>query len=67
MSMNHHNMDGENINLEEISRMFASGKDISDEQLALLMHRFNIDWDTIETMPAFEEHRKQLFNREIQK
>jgi hypothetical protein len=61
-------MDGENINPEEISRMFASDKkELSDEQLALLMHRFNIDWDTIETMPAFEEHRKQLFNREIEK
>jgi hypothetical protein len=65
--MNYDNMDGENINPEEISRMFASDKEISDEQLALLMHRFNLDWDTIEIMPAFEEHRKQLFNREIEK
>jgi len=62
-------MDGENVNPEEISRMFAEGKNgmTSDEQLALLMHRFNLDWDTIETMPAFEEHRKQLFHREIKK
>ena len=62
-------MDGENVNPEEISRMFAESKDgaNSDEQLALLMHRFNLDWDTVETMPAFEEHRKQLFNREIKK
>ena len=62
-------MDGENVNPEEISRMFAEGKNgmASDEQLALLMHRFNLDWDTIETMPAFEEHCKQLFNKEIKK
>ena len=61
-------MDGENIDTEEISRMFASDKkELSDDQLVLLMHRFNLDWDTIETMPAFEEHRKQLFNREIEK
>jgi hypothetical protein len=34
----------------------------TDEMLALhLMHKFNIDRDTIETMPAFEEHLKPLF------
>jgi hypothetical protein len=55
--------------MEEISRMFADGKDtkISDEQLALFIHKFNLDWDTIESMPAFEEHRKVLFQKNIDK
>ena len=36
----------------------------TDEILALhLMHKFNIDRDTIETMPAFEEHLKPLFSQ----
>jgi len=29
-----------------------------------IMHRFNIDRDTMETMPAFEEHIKPLFSLE---
>ena len=48
----------------EISRMFADSKETlsSDEELALnIMHRFNIDRDTMETMPAFEEYLKPLF------
>jgi hypothetical protein len=32
----------------------------SEEELAFFMKRFNIDVDTIETMPAFEEHIKQI-------
>jgi len=55
---------------EEISRMFLDGKEAmsSDEQLALhIMHRFNIDRDTIETMPAFEEHLKPLFSQKKEK
>jgi hypothetical protein len=36
----------------------------SDEELMLFMHRFNLDWDTVETMPAFEEHCKVFFHRE---
>jgi NH3-dependent NAD+ synthetase len=55
---------------EEISKMFLDGKEVisSDEQLALhIMHRFNIDRDTIETMPAFEEHLKPLFSQKKEK
>ena len=54
---------------EELSRMFLAGKKTTthDEQLAFLMHRFNLDWDTVETMPAFEEHCKALFCREVKK
>jgi len=39
----------------------------SNEELMLFMHRFNLDWDTVETMPAFEEHCKCLFRKEIDK
>ena len=62
-------MEAENIDHKEVSRLFLEGKQSmsSDEQLALFMHRFNIDWDTIETMPAFEEHCKELFKREVEK
>jgi len=52
---------------EEVSCMFFENKkDLSsDEQLAMFMHRFNLDWDTVETMPAFDEHRKILFLKKI--
>ena len=54
---------------EEISRLCGKGDKqmSSDEQLALFMHRFNLDWDTIEIMPAFSQHCKELFNKEIKK
>jgi len=48
----------------ETSRMFIDNSKLlsSDEELALhIMHRFNIDRETMETMPAFEEHLKPLF------
>ena len=51
---------------KELSRMFLGKKGLisSDEELALhIMHRFNIDRDTMETMPAFEPHLKPLFSR----
>lgn len=51
---------------EEISKMFLDQKNmkLSDEELALhIIHKFNIDRDTIETMPAFEEHLKPLFSQ----
>ena len=51
---------------EEISKMFLDQKNIklSDEELALhIMHRFNIDRDTLESMPAFEQHLKLLFSQ----
>ena len=32
-----------------------------DEELAFFIHRFNSDIETIECMPAFEDHLKELF------
>ena len=59
-------MDDEITDPEEVSCMALSKKKVmgSNEELALFMHRFNLDWDTVETMPAFEEHCKALFRRE---
>lgn len=48
---------------EEISRMFTDKK-TCDEELALhIFHRFNICRDTLETMPAFEQHIEPLFSK----
>ena len=55
---------------EEVSKMFIGKKGTltADEELALhIMHRFNIDRDTMEAMPAFDEHLKPLFSKEKQK
>ena len=55
---------------EEVSKMFIRNKGTltADEELALhIMHRFNIDRDTMEAMPAFDEHLKPLFSKEKQK
>ena len=52
---------------EEISRMFSGKKRElkPDEELALyIKHKFNIGMDTMETMPAFDEHIKSLFLKE---
>ena len=49
---------------EEISKMFVDNEELlsSDEELALhIMHRFNIDRDTMESMPAFEKPLKTLW------
>ena len=49
---------------ETVSRVFAGRfKNLTeDEELALhIIHRFNICSDTLETMPAFEEHLNPLF------
>lgn len=56
------------IDPEEVSCMTLSKtKQItSNEELMLFMHRFNLDWDTVETMPAFEEHCKVLLRKEEQ-
>lgn len=57
-------MGEEIIDLEDISRMFSGKKQglSSDEKLALhIIHKFNICRDTLETMPAFNEHLKPLF------
>jgi len=64
-------MGDELLDSEEMaSRMFAGKKGgvSSDEELALhIIHRFNICRDTLETMPAFEEHLKPLFFKEMEK
>jgi hypothetical protein len=55
---------------EEISKMFKDKyhEFNSDEQLALhLIHRYNLKRDTIDTMPAFNEHIKSLLPRVEQK
>ena len=55
---------------EEISKMFNDNKNLktSDEELALhIIHKFNIDRDTIKSMPAFDEKIKPLFGREKEK
>ena len=51
---------------EEMSRMFTGDKKQVnlDEELAFFMHKFNLDLDTVETMPAFQEHLKPLFQRQ---
>lgn len=57
-------------NEENVSRMFTGkkGEFSSDEELAVhIIHKFNIRRDTLETMPAFEEHMKPLFSREKEK
>ena len=55
---------------EEVSKMFIgkTGTLTADEELALdIMHRFNIDRDTMESMPAFDPHLKPIFSKEKQK
>ncbi len=54
---------------ENLSKMFAGSKlSSSDEELALhIYHRFNICRDTMESMPAFEEHLKTLFSKNREK
>jgi len=57
-------------NLEKnASKMFTNQTDMtSDEQLALqIIHRFNICRDTMETMPAFQEHINPLFLKRKEK
>ena len=54
----------------ESSKMFIGNKNTltPEEELALdIIHRFNIDRETIETMPAIEEHVVSLFSKTIDK
>ena len=49
---------------ENKTRMFVDGEGnlTVDEQLALhIVHKFNIDCDTLDCMPAFNQHKKALF------
>ncbi len=53
-----------------VSKMFSNidGKMLSDEELALhIIHKFNICRDTLESMPAFDEHLETLFFKEKDK
>ena len=55
---------------ENFTKMFEEklGKLTPDEELALhIIHKFNICRDTLETMPAFEEHLEPLFSKEKEK
>jgi len=55
---------------DEISKMFLDQKNIkmSDKELALhIIHKFNICRDTLEAMPAFDEHLETLFCKEKEK
>ena len=58
-------MGDEKINPDSnISKMIIGNNKIlnDDEELSLeIMHRFNIDRDTIESMPAFDDTLKPLF------
>ena len=59
-------MRDEIVEPEEVRKMFddSRGTLSSDEELALhIMHRFNIDRETMEAMPAFEEHLKPLLGK----
>jgi len=59
-------MGDEIVEPEEVSKMFDGNRGTlsSDEELALhIMHRFNIDRETMEAMPAFEEHLKPLLGK----
>lgn len=56
--------DDDTDNREEVSRMFKDNKDLfsSDDKLALdIIHRYNLDRETIESMPAIKDSTKPLF------
>ena len=57
------------VDAEEISCMICDRKKEKDvdAELALFMQRFNLDRETVETMPAFEKHCKLLFPQELDK
>ena len=51
---------------DNVSRLFSGKNGLStpDQELAMhIIHRFNICRDTLETMPAFEEHLEPLFQK----
>ena len=64
-------MGAETVDSEEtVSKMFIGkkGEWETEEQLALhIMHKHNICRDTLETMPAFEEHMEPLFSKTKEK
>lgn len=55
---------------DNVSKMFSgtNGLATPDAELAMhIIHRFNICRDTLETMPAFEEHLEPLFQKQKEK
>ena len=55
---------------ENISRMFKNNREImsDDEELTLnIIHKFNLDRDTMESMPAIEKSTKPIFGIEKEK
>ena len=55
---------------EDVSRMFKDNKELfsSDDRLALdIIHRYNLDRETIESMPAIKDYTKPLFGFEHEK
>ena len=57
-------MTEEKVEEQNVTKMFTGKSDVmtADEELALhIIQRFNICRDTLETMPAFEEHMHPLF------
>jgi hypothetical protein len=55
---------------ENISRMYKDNKEniSDDDELTLnIIHKFNLDRDTMESMPALEKSTKPLFGIEKEK
>jgi len=57
-------MDEDVRKINNLEELFSDDASLltSDEDIALhIMHRFNIDIDTVETLPAFDEPLRTLF------
>lgn len=52
---------------EDICHLVLNGSKMTtrDAELAAFMQRFNLDRETVETMPAFQEHCKLVFHGEL--
>ena len=48
---------------EETSKMYLDKDTKILDELAYYYNKFNLDFDTLETMPAFKEHLKPLSNQ----
>ena len=48
---------------EETSKMYLDKDTKILDELAYYCNKFNLDLDTLETMPAFKEHLKPLSNQ----
>ncbi len=54
------NMEEKTIKTDDIQRILL--EDNKEDELAFFMNKFNLDIDTVEEMPAFEEHLKPIFS-----